>query len=92
MLSAVLIIGLQAQAMGQPRSRLFWVAWYGWLLIYFTAQLLPHLPGMEPLRDFGLAMYAGLEMWLIGCISLVLTRRNTAKLQTDSRLMAKTAA
>lgn len=34
------------------------------------ANILPRVPGMELLRDTGLAMYASLALWLIGCTAL----------------------
>jgi hypothetical protein len=38
--------------------------------INLVANALPRFPGLEVLRDVGLAMYAGLLLWLTGCIVL----------------------
>jgi hypothetical protein len=46
-----------------------------WLLVMnLVANALPRFPGLELLRDVGLAMYAGLLLWLVGCV--VLWKRN----------------
>jgi len=39
-----------------------------WVLLGMNllANTLPHFPGLEALRDFGLAMYAALMLWLAG--------------------------
>jgi hypothetical protein len=52
------------------------------LLLLFAANvvgnMLPNLPGMELVRDLGLAMYASLALWLLGCIWLWKERRAPA--------------
>jgi hypothetical protein len=77
-LSIPLILGLQAHAQQQPRRWPFWGVWYTALLLFFVATFLPHFPGLETVRDFGLALYAGLAMWLSGCVCLFLSRAKQA--------------
>lgn len=38
---------------------------------HFVANALPHFPGLELLRDLGLAMVAALVLWLAGCLLLL---------------------
>jgi hypothetical protein len=93
-LSAILILGLQARVVVGGG---WWVAggaivWYGWLVLYFAAQLIPNLPGMEATRDFGLVMYAGLGLWLIGCITLAFTPRIPIAAQVEFKSPLHSAA
>jgi len=50
-----------------------------WLLfgVHWIANTLPHLPGMELVRDMGLAMYAALALWVIGFFYLLKERYNS---------------
>ena len=70
MLALVLVMGLMAdewERLGQPRlSRRLGAV----LALYATANLLPYLPGLDALMDHGLAMYAGLALWLVGLVVL----------------------
>ena len=70
MLALVLVMGLMAdewERRGQPRlSRRLGAV----LALYATANLLPYLPGLDALMDHGLAMYAGLALWLVGLVVL----------------------
>jgi alpha-1,2-mannosyltransferase len=70
MLALVLVMGLMADEWergGQPRlSRRLGAV----LALYATANLLPYLPGLDTLMDHGLAMYAGLALWLVGLVAL----------------------
>ncbi|MBV9125193.1 MAG: DUF2029 domain-containing protein, partial [Planctomycetes bacterium] len=36
------------------------------LAVYAVANVLPHIPGLEVIRDLGLAMYGALLLWLVG--------------------------
>ena len=36
----------------------------------FVAHTLPHIPGLEVLRDLGLAMYAALSWWAAACFMI----------------------
>jgi hypothetical protein len=64
------VMGLAAhdwQSTGLPRlcwkmRILFW--------LYPAANLLPHLPWCDPLRDLGLAMYMAILIWALACIQL----------------------
>jgi hypothetical protein len=51
-----------------------------WVLLAFgvVANLLPHLPAMNKLRDGGLAMYAALALWLTGIVVMWARRRRPA--------------
>jgi hypothetical protein len=48
--------------------------WMRWLPLLFlaniVANIVPHFPGLEPVRDLGMAMYAALALWLAGAITL----------------------
>jgi hypothetical protein len=61
-------------ALHPPRgwNRLGWLA----LAVFFiAAHILPHIPEISELRDFGMAMYAALAMWLIAVVALARTPR-----------------
>jgi hypothetical protein len=45
-----------------------------------VANLLPHLPGLNVLRDGGLALYAALALWLVGVVALWRRRRTPTAL------------
>lgn len=47
------------------------------LLAYAVAHTLPRLPGLQPLRDSGLAMQAAVVVWAFGCV--VLRKRSRCK-------------
>jgi len=40
----------------------------GLLIGYFIANTLPRIPGLEALRDLGLATYAALSLWALACV------------------------
>jgi alpha-1,2-mannosyltransferase len=52
-----------------------------WLTVlmhgYLVANVLPNLPGLEVLRDLGLAMYATVFLWLVACVLLWRQRAKT---------------
>jgi hypothetical protein len=50
----------------------------GLLVAGAVANLLPQLPGMNALRDGGLAMYAAVALWLTGVVVLWRRRRGSA--------------
>jgi hypothetical protein len=54
-----LVAGLLAAGEGPGRLGLGLV-----LAVHFVANLLPHLPGLELLRDLGVAAHATLLLWL----------------------------
>ncbi len=62
-----LVMGLLA--LYPPRGSLtrLWLALAG---VFIAAHVLPHLPALTALRDFGLAMYAALLMWLLAVAAL----------------------
>ncbi len=79
-LSIPLIAGLHAGLLqAEGRHRFLRAAWYLLLGAFFAAQLLPHFPNLEFLRDFGLALYAGLALWLVGALALVRQRMQAGK-------------
>jgi hypothetical protein len=67
-LAIPLVLGVQAAAYdggetsGWQRTR--WVV----AAVNVVANILPRCPGMQPLRDGGLAMYATLLLWLVGLL------------------------
>jgi hypothetical protein len=64
-LSVPLVMGLIA-APGRLHGRGLWVL----LAFNVVANALPRLPGLEVLRDLGLASYAALALWAAGCVVL----------------------
>jgi hypothetical protein len=56
-----------------------------------VANSLPHFPGLEPLRDGGLALSAGLLLWLLACVALW-KRGRRAGAEGDLARMAGAAA
>jgi hypothetical protein len=69
-LSVPLVLGLVA-ASGLPRrrsGRLRGVALGALLAVNVVANALPRVPGLEALRQLGLAGYAALLLWAIGCV------------------------
>ena len=69
-LSLPLVMGLVAAAWERTgTARLGW-GLKALLAGNFVANTLPNLPGLELVRDLGLAMYAALGLWLVGCIAL----------------------
>jgi hypothetical protein len=72
-----LVMGLLA--IYPPRGALRW----GWIVLGFLfvgAHVLPHLPGITELRDFGLAMYVGLLFWALAIIALRRTRKSPSEI------------
>jgi hypothetical protein len=69
-----LVVGILAASRG---SGSVW-GWALLFLLYVVANVLPHFPGLEVLRDVGLAMYAALALWLVGVVLLVRGRRAVA--------------
>jgi alpha-1,2-mannosyltransferase len=60
-------------ALFPPLGWLRW-GWCGFAGVYLAAQTLPHVPQLTPLRDFGLAMYAALMLWLLAVLALTFRR------------------
>jgi hypothetical protein len=44
------------------------------LVANVVANTLPHFPGLEPVRDLGMAMYAALALWFAGAVVLMSVR------------------
>lgn len=55
----------------ENRSRL-WLGWglFGFVGIFLLANFLPHIPGLEDIRDLGLPLFAGLGLWLLAVCKL----------------------
>jgi hypothetical protein len=69
-LSLPLIMG-SLVAIWQNNGHLFWrVAMFAVLAIYLIGNALPHIPGLQLIRDCGLATYAALLLWLAGMVIL----------------------
>jgi hypothetical protein len=67
-----LVMGLLAAAWERPqRGR--WLM--PLLVVNFMTGLLPVIPGLEVLRDIGLASFGALALWAAGCIVLWSERR-----------------
>ncbi len=72
-LSLPLVTGLMALA---GRARPLLGKGLGLLLaLNVVANALPRLPGLEVLRDAGLALYAALLLWAVGCVVLLRSAR-----------------
>jgi hypothetical protein len=74
-LSVLFFTGLLGMSWRNITSRVLGTATLGVVLIHFIANALPRFPGLEVLRDVGLAGQVTLFLWLIGC--LVLWRGST---------------
>src|SRR5262249_6298793 len=82
-LSLPLVMGLFAAAWpsqnGTPRAdRLRWEGLRLLLAVNVVANVLPRWPGLEPLRDVGMAAYAALLLWAAGCLVLWRSSRRPA--------------
>jgi hypothetical protein len=64
-LSLPLLIGLLAFSWERQPTSYLKCGWWLLLFVYFIANALPQFPGLELLRDIGLAMYAALLLWLV---------------------------
>jgi hypothetical protein len=73
-LSAPLVMALTAASRRWTRSLALW----GLLIVNVVANALPRWPGLEVLRDVGLAGYAGLLLWALGCVVLWRSSRQPA--------------
>jgi hypothetical protein len=64
-----------------------WLRWGWWVFagIFLAAQTLPHVPQLTPLRDFGLAMYSALLLWLLAVLALVIKGKIAARPTTVPR-------
>jgi hypothetical protein len=81
MLSLLLVMGLIAdhwERRGQPRLS---PGLSAFLVLYAVANLLPYLPGLYILMDLGLAMYAGVALWVAGLV--VLWRRRATPVAAE---------
>jgi alpha-1,2-mannosyltransferase len=58
-------------ALFPPQGWLRW-GWWGFSCIFLTAQTLPHIPELTPCRDFGLAMYSALLLWMLAIMTLAI--------------------
>jgi hypothetical protein len=69
-LAAPLLMGLFASAWEGSISPRLSKGLAALLAFNILGLALPHFPGMECLRDLGLAMYASLSLWFAGCVAL----------------------
>jgi hypothetical protein len=76
-----LILGL-AWAAAERRPSAWWIVVWGLVIINGLASVLPHLPGLEMLRDVGLVTYASLLLWLAGTALLCTRERKTTAAAT----------
>jgi hypothetical protein len=81
-LAVPLVMALVSRALDRtrPSPRLIGVGLTAFLCANVAANALPHLPGLMPLRDMGLAMYAGLILWGLGCLALWRQRQAGARI------------
>jgi hypothetical protein len=78
-LSLPLVMGLLATWQGRGRKdRLLSYGLAMLLGVNVVANALPRLPGLEVLRDVGLAAYAALLLWAVGCVVLWRSTRRPA--------------
>lgn len=59
--------------------------------VHFLANTLPHFPGLEILRDVGLAMYGALVLWMGGIVFLWRRGRRTAMVLARTALVRRAA-
>jgi alpha-1,2-mannosyltransferase len=60
-----------------PEGWKHWI-WLAATSLFYAAHTLPHVPQISELRDFGLALYVGLLMWLLAVLILALARPTPA--------------
>lgn len=83
LVAGLIAIRMQDQAGGTE------MRWLPFLFAFnVIANTLPHFPGLEPVRDLGLAMYAALTLWLAGAAVLIGTRRQAARMTHTSEVSA----
>jgi len=61
-----LVMGLTAVIWERPRSGLLSFCLWSLVILNGLANILPHLPGLEVLRDLGLVTYTALLLWFAG--------------------------
>ena len=69
-LALPLVMGIVAAAWDRNGSMRLGVGPTLLFAVFFIGSLLPSLPGLAVLRDLGLAGYAGLLLWLGGCVAI----------------------
>lgn len=69
-LSVPLVMGLLAADRARHQKATPGVVTAVLLLFYLAGNLLPLLPQLEILKDTGAALYAGLGLWLAGCLQM----------------------
>ena len=69
-LSVPLTMGLLAAVLEEDGSRRARIGVFAVLAFYGAANIVPHLPKFQLLRDCGLATYAALLLWLAGLVIL----------------------
>jgi hypothetical protein len=74
-LSLFLAMGLAAAAWERQGTCRMTPGLWLMLVLNVAANIPPHVPGMEPLRDCGLATAAALSLWAAGLITLARMRR-----------------
>lgn len=74
---------------GQART---WARLLPLMGCFLFASLLPHFPGLEPLRDAGLAMFGSLVVWFAGLVILARQPRQPEPIGTTSLELASRAA
>jgi hypothetical protein len=81
-LSVPLLMGLLAFGWERHPTSYWKLGWWLLLLVYLIANALPQFPGLELLRDIGLAMYAALLLWLTAT-AVLWTQRAAPAIPTD---------
>jgi hypothetical protein len=69
-LSVLPVTGLVAAAWDRHQAPRLGLGLTLLLVVNVSANSLPHLPGLELLREVGLAMYPALLLWGVGCVEL----------------------
>jgi hypothetical protein len=87
-LSVLLVMGLLAAAWeGKETPHLGPGMWLVGA-VNIVANSLPHIPGLEPLRDGGLAMSAGLLLWFLAILALRKRAQEPGSRSSEGRLAA----
>jgi hypothetical protein len=91
-LSLPLGMGLLAAVWERDGNPLERMAVYTVLILHGIATALPHIPGLQPLRDSGMAGWGALLLWLVGMVILWQRSRSPTALQPHQPHMSGAAA